>query len=183
MTAKPIQAADLSEIACRVEQEKQRWSHRVLVCGDTGCRASGSHGIHRLLKKEIEDRGLANSIEVMLTGCNGFCSVGPMLTIYPGGVWYQQLTAKDVPEIVEEHLGKGRFVERLMFKDPVTKEPVPGIDRIPYFTGQHLNIMRDMGTIDPENIEEYIWKNGYQGAAKALLELEPAAIIAEVKES
>ncbi len=180
---KKLKLADLEKIRERVAKEKEKFKYRALVCGDTGCRASGSLPIKDALKNAVEKAGLNGKVEIVLTGCNGFCSVGPLMTVFPEGVFYQRLEDKDVEEIVESHFGKDRPVERCMHKDPRSGEIFRTISEIPYFTLQHQRVMRAMGKIDPESVDEYIWWDGYAAAAKALIEMKPARIIAEIKES
>jgi len=153
----------------------------IMLCGGTGCTAAGSLKIKQALRKEIESRGLAGEINILLTACNGFCAQGPIMIVYPEKVFYQKLAVKDIPEIVEEHLIKGRPVERLMYKEPVKKLPLPVIQDIPFFNLQVLRALRNKGMIDPEKIEEYIARDGYQGAAKALTEMTPTQIIHKIK--
>ncbi len=174
---------DLTAIQEQVGKENQKFLLRLLVCGDTGCRASGHQAVWAALEQEIAKHQLGEDLQIIKSGCNGFCSVGPLLTVYPGGIFYQKLTAEAMPELVEQHFKKGKPVERLMFRDPVTGKIIPEVAKIPFFTHQYFRVMRHMGQIDPESLEEYIWKDGYRGAAKALLELTPTQIIAEMKTS
>jgi len=180
---KKLTLNDLKAIKDRVAKENAKYRLRLLVCGDTGCHASGSQAVWAALTEEVQKRGLEKEVQLVKAGCNGFCSVGPLMTIYPGGIFYQKLTAADMPELVESHFQKGKPVERLMYKDPVTAKVLPTVDKIPYFTLQHFRVLRHMGQIDPESIEEYFWKDGYLAAAKALLEMTPVQIIAEMKTS
>jgi len=180
---KKLMLNDLKAIKDRVASENAKYRLRLLVCGDTGCHASGSQAVWAALFEEVQKRGLGKEVQLVKAGCNGFCSVGPLMTIYPGGIFYQKLTAGDMPELVESHFQKGKPVERLMYKDSVTAKVLPTVDKIPYFTLQHFRVLRNMGQIDPESIEEYIWKDGYLGVAKALLEMTPTQIIAEIKTS
>ncbi|HXX57714.1 MAG TPA: NADH-ubiquinone oxidoreductase-F iron-sulfur binding region domain-containing protein [Thermodesulfovibrionales bacterium] len=155
----------------------------IMLCGGTGCTAAGSLKIRQTLKDEIKSRGLSSEINILLTACNGFCAQGPVMIVYPDKVFYQKVSMADVPIIVEEHLIKGRPVERLMYKEPVKKLPLPGIQDIPFFNLQVLRALRNKGMIDPEKIDEYIARDGYQAAAKALTEMTPERIIHEIKMS
>jgi len=151
-----------------------------LVCGGTGCHASGSLSVKKALVDELQNRGLADEIKVVETGCNGFCAMGPIMVVYPEGLIYMQITPEDIPEMVEEHFIKGRPVERLFYREPETAEVIPTMQEIPFFAHQELRVLRNRGLIDPENIEEYIARDGYAGMAKALTEMTPEQIVQEV---
>jgi NADH:ubiquinone oxidoreductase subunit F (NADH-binding)/(2Fe-2S) ferredoxin len=122
-------------------------------------------------------------VNIVLTGCNGFCAEGPIMTVYPDGTFYEKLKVEDIPVLVEEHLLKGRPVERLMYREPEKKLAVPVMRDIPFFNLQVLRALRNKGMIDPEKIEEYIARDGYQAASKALTEMTPEDIISTMKAS
>jgi len=155
----------------------------LMICGGTGCIATGGLKFKDALESELKQRGLEKEYKVIITGCNGFCAEGPIMTVYPEGIFYKQLKVEDIPLLVEEHLLKGRPVERLMYKEPEKKHAVPAMKDIPFFSLQVLRALRNKGMIDPENIDEYISRDGYQGAAKALLEMTPEQIYTVMKES
>ncbi len=155
----------------------------ILVCGGTGCRATGSEVIHPALVQEVQRRGLANEVLVVETGCNGFCAAGPIMVIYPEGTFYQKVTLDDVPLIIEEHLIKGRPIERLMYREPITEKPIPHIRDIPFFGKQVLIALKNRGLIDAEKIDEYIARDGYMGAGKALTQMTPDQVIQEMTTS
>ena len=155
----------------------------LLLCGGTGCIASGTDSLKKALDEELTRHGLEKEIRLIITGCNGFCAQGPVMLVKPEGFFYQKLKAEDIPELVEEHFLKGQPVERLFYKDPATRETIPKMDDIPFYTHQQLIVLRNRGIIDPENIDEYIAGEGYMGAAKALLEMAPEEIINEIKTS
>jgi NADH:ubiquinone oxidoreductase subunit F (NADH-binding)/(2Fe-2S) ferredoxin len=152
-----------------------------MVCAGTGCVSNRSLEFRGALQKEIEKRGLDNEIQVVTTGCNGFCGVGPLMVVQPDGIFYQQLSPKDVPHLVEEHFLKGRPVTKLMYVPPETRTPVPKMMDIPFFARQMLIALRNRGLIDPESIDEYIARDGYAGLAKALSQMTPGEILNEVK--
>ena len=156
---------------------------QLMLCGGTGCHASGTKEFQEALDKELQHQGLAEEIKIIETGCNGFCAVGPVMLVQPEGIFYQQLKTKDVPHLVEEHFLKGRPVKKLFYVEPASKETIPGMEQIPFFAHQMFWVMRNKGVIDPEVIDEYIARDGYFGAAKALQEMTPDQIIAEVKAS
>ncbi len=152
----------------------------LLICGGTGCHASGSILVRKALVDELQNRGLADEIKVVETGCNGFCAMGPIIVVYPEGIVYMQVTPEDIPEMVEEHFIKGRPLERLFYKEPETAEVIPTMQEIPFFAHQELRVLRNRGLIDPENIEEYIARDGYAGMAKSLTEMTPEQIVQEM---
>ncbi len=155
----------------------------LLVCAGTGCVSCGSFKIKDALEKEIRKRGLEDEVLVVTTGCNGFCERGPILMVHPDGIFYQKLTPEDVPVVVAEHLLKGRPVKKLMYIPPAEKEPIPKMKDIEFFKHQRLIVLRNRGRIDPEKIDEYIAFDGYEGLAKALTEMTPERIVAEITEA
>jgi NADH-quinone oxidoreductase subunit F len=155
----------------------------ILVCGGTGCRAAGSMEVIKAFAFEVEKRGLKDEVQIVETGCNGFCALGPIVVIYPEGIIYMQVAPEDTAEVVEEHILKGRPVERLLYREPVTEEVIPHMNDIPFFGLQELRVLRNRGLIDAERIDEYIARDGYLGASKALLEMTPEEIIEGVKKS
>jgi NADH-quinone oxidoreductase subunit F len=155
----------------------------LLLCGGTGCHASGSIAVKKALLAELETRGLAGEIKLVETGCNGFCAMGPIMVVYPEGVIYMLIKPADIPELVEEHLVKGRILERLLYREPVTEAIIPTMQDIPFFALQNIRVLRNRGLIDPEKIDEYIARDGYAGMAKALTEMTPEQIVQEVLDS
>ena len=154
---------------------------QLLICGGTGCHATGSIAVKEALEKEIEANGLSDTCKVVETGCNGFCAVGPLMVVHPEGTFYQKISAKAIPDIVQSHLVEGKPVEKFLFKDPGTKKRIPHQDDIPFFANQMPRALRNKGLIDPESIEDYIRNDGYQGAHKALTEMTPEEIIEQIK--
>lgn len=155
----------------------------VLVCGGTGCTSSNSLAIIDALESEIAKKGLQEEVKVVRTGCFGLCALGPIMIVYPEGSFYSQVKVEDVPEIVEEHLLKGRLVKRLLYDETVTMEDVKSLQETDFYKKQHRVALRNCGVIDPENIEEYIAFDGYMALAKCLKELTPAEVIQIVKDS
>ncbi len=154
-----------------------------LICGGTGCHASGTLKVKQALQAEIDKRGYSDQVRVVETGCNGFCALGPIMVVYPEGVIYMSMRPEDMPELVEEHLVKGRILERLLYKEPMTQELIPAMNDIPFFALQKLIVLKNRGRIDPENIDEAIARDGYAGMAKALTEMTSEQIIKEVLDS
>ncbi len=154
----------------------------LLLCTGGGCIASGALEVGAALREQIERQGLQGEIQVIESGCLGPCAVGPVAAVYPDGVFYQGICPDDAAEIVEEHLLKGRVVERLVRKTP-KGEAVPGLHEIDFFQKQVKIVLRNCGVIDPLRIEEYVARDGYQALSKALTEMKPDQVIAEVKKS
>ncbi len=154
-----------------------------MICAGTGCVANGSLKVKDALETEIIKRSLQNEIKIVLTGCNGFCAKGPVMVVYPEDIFYQQVKPEDVPHLVEEHFVKGRPVQKFLYTPPTDKKTIPVMNEIPFFKHQVLRALRNRSLIDAEKIEEYIARDGYMAAAKALTEMTPEQIVAEVKKS
>ena len=161
---------------------KQYRAH-LLVCAGTGCVSCGAFKVKEAIEKEIQKKKLQDEVMVIATGCNGFCERGPILMVHPDGVFYQQLKVEDIPFLIEEHLLKGRPVKKLMYIPPEEKEPIPRMKDIEFFKHQRLIVLRNRGRIDPEKVEEYIAFDGYEAMGKALSEMTPEKIVAEITAS
>ena len=155
----------------------------VLVCGGTGCTSSHSNEIIDALNANIQEKGLEEEIKVVKTGCFGLCALGPIMIVYPEGCFYSEVKVDDIPEIVEEHLLKGRIVKRLLYKETVEADNVKPLNETNFYKKQHRVALRNCGVIDPENIEEYIAYDGYAALAKALTEMTPQDVIQTVIDS
>ena len=153
----------------------------VLVCGGTGCTSNKSKFVQEAFTKELEKNKLNEEIKIVETGCHGFCEMGPLTIVYPDGTFYVRVRPEDVPEIVAEHLLKGRIVERLLYRAPVTEEQIPTYSEIPFYKKQKRNALRNCGSINPENIQESIARDGYEALAKVLFEMTPEQVIDEIK--
>jgi NADH:ubiquinone oxidoreductase subunit F (NADH-binding)/(2Fe-2S) ferredoxin/NAD-dependent dihydropyrimidine dehydrogenase PreA subunit len=157
--------------------------HHLLICAGLACITCGSLKVRERLEKELKDRGLESKVKVVITGCAGLCAEGPLMLVYPEGTFYRKLTPEDVSLIVEEHILKGKPVEKLFYKDPTRKVAIPRMKDIPFFGNQHPRVLRNQGLINPEDIDEYIARDGYEALHKALTQMTPGQVIAEVKES
>ena len=137
----------------------------VLICGGTGCTSSGSARLHTRLEEEIKAKGLENEVKVVQTGCFGLCALGPIMIVYPDGTFYSMVKEEDLPEIVEEHLLKGRPVDRLVYKDVAEGTEVSednySLNDTAFYKKQMRVALRNCGVIDPEIIDEYIAMDGY----------------------
>ncbi len=153
----------------------------ILVCGGTGCASSGSQEVQKAFHEELAKRSLDKEILVVQTGCHGMCEMGPIVVVYPEGTFYCRVQASDVAEIVQEHLVKGRPVPRLLYTASEDASKVPYYKDIPFYGKQHRIALKNCGYINPDNIEEYIARGGYEGLGKALTTMTPAQVIEEVK--
>ncbi|MFH1481474.1 MAG: NADH-quinone oxidoreductase subunit NuoF [Pseudomonadota bacterium] len=159
---------------------ERKYRAHLLLCAGTSCVANGSLHLRDALLEEIRKQSLQDEIYVATTGCNGFCAAGPLMIAYPDEIFYQKLTLEKVPYFVEEYLLKGRLVKEHLFVSPEAAERIPRIKDIGFFSNQILVALRNRGLIDPESIDEYIARDGYLGAAKALLEMTPDQIVQEM---
>lgn len=155
----------------------------ILVCGGTGCRASASKNIISRLEECLKERALEDEVQVIATGCFGFCEKGPIVKIMPDNTFYVQVKPEDAEEIVNEHIIKGRKVERLLYKEPEKKTTVSDSKHMGFYKKQLRIALRNCGFIDPENIEECIGRDGYAALAKCLTEMTPVEVIDEIKRS
>ncbi len=155
----------------------------LLVCGGTGCTASDSLTLVKMLKESIKKHEITNEVEVVVTGCFGFCEKGPILKVYPDNVFYVTVKPEDAEEIITEHVIKGRMVERLLYVEPNTKKRLEGQKSIPFYKKQIRIALRNCGFINPEDINEYIAADGYQALAKCLTEMSPDEVIDTVVQS
>ena len=160
-----------------------KFKTHILVCGGTGCTASLSDKIAKNLKDNLADKGLENEVQVILTGCFGFCEKGPIVKIMPDNTFYTEVKPEDAKEIIEEHIVQGRKVTRLLYTDPETKEHIADSKHMGFYKKQLRIALRNCGFIDPENIEEYIANDGYEALAKCLTEYTPEQVIDIIKKS
>jgi len=155
----------------------------VMMCGGAGCISSKCLDVVDALKEALSKNGIADQVQIILTGCMGPCDMGPVAIVYPDATFYRRLKPKDAEAIVEEHIMKGNLVQRLMYRSPGAKEPTPKVDDIDLFAKQKKVVLRNNFYIDPTSIEDYIANDGYAALGKALTKMQPAEIIEEVKKS
>ena len=155
----------------------------VLICHGTGCASGGAPKVLDAFKEELAKKGLEKEILVIATGCHGMCEFGPIVVVYPEGTFYSQVQPSDVADIVEEHLYKGRIVTRLLYREPISAQKVCHYKEIPFYGKQHRIVLSNCGYINPDNIDEYISRDGYQALGTCLVEMSPAAVIDEIKKS
>ena len=165
------------------EQTTDKYRLHLMICAGTACVSNKSFRVKEVLEEELKKQELEKEVLVVMTGCNGFCAVGPVMVVMPDGIFYHSVTEDVIPHLVEEHFLKGRPVKNLMFTPEKEEIVIPKMMDIGFFARQTLIALRNRGMIDPEKIDEYIARDGYKALAKALTEMTPEDIINEVKKS
>jgi len=178
-----VKEAATSKIVLRhYERQPSDKKFQILVCGGTGCTSSGSKAVCEAFQTAIDAKGLTDSVEVVVTGCHGFCELGPLVIVYPGGNFYVRVKAEDCEEIIQSTIVEGKLVERLLFQGRTGKTPRKTYKELAFYNLQQRLVLRNCGRINPEDIDEYIAGGGYEGLVKAM-EIGPEATLAEVKKS
>ncbi len=155
----------------------------IKVCGGTGCLALSSDEVAAAFEQELKAQGVEGSVEMKTTGCPGFCEQGPLVVIHPERIFYTRVQPKDVADIVSKTVIKGEIIDRLLYKDPLTGEKIVYETEVPFYKQQKRILLKNSGLIDPRKIEDYIAAGGYKALVKALFEMQPDEVIAEVKQS
>lgn len=155
----------------------------VLICGGTGCTASGSLSIEEKFKESLKKFELENEVDIVKTGCFGLCEAGPIVVVYPEGAFYSGVKAEDIERITEEHLLKGRIVKDLLFKDAIEEDVIKSVDEVKFYKRQKRIALKNCGVINPEVIDEYIAYDGYRALGQVLTEMSPQDVVDEVKRS
>jgi len=163
--------------------ENNAYKHYILVCGGTACESNKGNEIFEQLVAEAEKQGVKPEVQIVKTGCFGFCEMGPIVKVLPEDSFYVEVKPEDAHEIIAEHIIKGREVQRLLYKDDHHKKPVDAVEDIQFYQKQVRVVLRNCGFIDPESIDEYIAREGYQGLEHVLFDWTPEKIIEEVKTS
>ncbi len=186
------QTVSLSTVAADYGRSAGRIARRIIICAGTGCVANGSLQVHRVLKEKLRAAGLdavttielkddrAHDVHLSRSGCQGFCQMGPLVTIEPEGILYTRVQPGDVDDIVERTLQHGEIVDRLLYTEPGSGQSHRGHDDIPFYKLQQRTVLKPCGQLDPESVCEYIHARGYQAARKALCEMTPEAVCADV---
>lgn len=156
---------------------------QVLICGGTGCTSSGSDKIAKRLQEEIDKNGLTDEVMVVRTGCFGLCALGPIMIVYPEGTFYSMVKEDDIAEIVSEHLLKGRVVTRLVYDETIGENEIKSLKETNFYKKQHRIALRNCGVINPECIDEYIGRNGYEALGKVLKSMTPDEVIQTILDS
>jgi NADH-quinone oxidoreductase subunit F len=174
----------LSELRVSLQKALQKRERRLVsLCAGSGCGAYGTRKVYGALMDALARQGLEDEVEVKLTGCHGFCEKGPIMVIHPEGFFYPQVKETQVPEIVERTLRQGERIDRLAFRDPVTKKKISLEKDIPFYKRQQRVIFGRNGVIDPTSIQDYIAMDGYRALQKALFHMTAEEIIEEIKRS
>ena len=155
----------------------------ILVCGGTGCHSGGSGEVIEGIRDELRRRHLDGEVLVVPTGCHGMCELGPIVVVYPEGTFYCRVEPKDIAELVEEHIYKGRPVERLMYSGSEEMPIIPHYREIPFYSKQERIALANCGYINPDNIDEYIARRGYEGLGTVLSGMTPSQVIDTIKAS
>ena len=164
---------------------QERAAERIIasICGGSGCAAYGTQEVRETLEREVSKNGLNGKVEIKLTGCHGFCEQGPIMVIHPEGIFYPKVKAEDVSEIVSETIIKKKVVDRLLYRDPISKEKISKEKDVPFYRYQQRLIFGHNGIIDPTDIDDYIVLGGYSALVKALFSMAPEEIVETVKRS
>lgn len=150
---------------------------QLMLCAGTACVSTRSLEVKEAIAEQLKKHGLEEKVSIVLTGCNGFCAVGPVMTVLPDWTFYHSLTKDNVSKIIEEHLINGNVVKELLFHPPEGKEPQARLHDIDFFSNQTLVALRNRGVVDPERIDDYIARNGYFPLVKALTTMTPQEVI------
>ena len=174
---------ELTNIKNETNKLMSKFKYTVQLCGGAGCISANCLTVKDALLKEIAERGLQDTVLVNITGCIGTCALGPAMIVQPDGVFYSKLEPSDIPQIVDSHLISGTIVKEKTYKDKKTGGFIPFVKDIDFFKNQVKVVLEKCGSIDYSSIEQYIAKDGYMAAAKALKDMSPAEVIQEVKKS
>ena len=175
--------AELEELRKHMLAKRDTKKPCITICSGTGCRAYASEKVSTAFEEEIKKQGLDNTIDIKTTGCHGFCEKGPLVVILPGEICYVQVKPTDVAQIISQTIGESKILDQLLYTDPVTGEKAVHESEIPFYKNQTRLVFGNNSKIDPTNIDDYIVLGGYSALSKALFEMTPEEIIAEVKDS
>jgi len=166
-----------------IESERKRYTATISVCGGTGCHAHECGAVYEAFENEIIARDLSESIELKMTGCHGFCEMGPLVVIWPLDIFYKQVKPEDVPLIIDKSLLGDEVVEELLYHFPGNGKKAIKEGDIPFYSKQTRVLMEDNGKIDPRNIDDYVTQGGYAALAKALFEMDPEEVLDTIEKS
>lgn len=183
MTMRIESLQDLEKLRKTLLAKTDPTKARIRICAGTGCRACGSEEVIEAFNKEIASQGISADVEIKATGCHGFCERGTLIVLYPEGILYQMVKPEDVPEILKKTVGDKEIIEHLLYVDPVSGERITYEKDIPFYKSQRRTLLGMNPSIDPTEIDDYIALGGYRAAAKALTEMTPEEVVAEVKKS
>ena len=175
--------AELEELRKKILAKRNPNKHRITLCSGSACLATGSQDVARAIEDEIKKQGLENEVDVMKTGCHGFCERGPIAVIHPEEICYVNIKLEDVPEIISQTIKDKKVVDRLLYTDPATKEKIVRESEIPFYKNQERLVFGSNGTIDPKSLDDYLAIGGYSALAKSLSEMTPEQVLEEVKKA
>jgi len=155
----------------------------ITVCNGTGCHAYNAEKVVNALKSEVDRQGLKEKVLIKVTGCHGFCEIGPIVVVHPGKIFYQRVKEEDIPEVVSQTILNNKVIERLLYVDPISRDKFTHEDEVPFYNRQQRLIFGNNGQIDPTNIDDYLAIGGYMALAKALFEMSPQQVIDEIKQA
>ena len=181
--AKQASVAELEQQRERILAERDSSKPCIMVCGGTGCLALESDQVATAFERVIKEQGVEAKVELKTTGCPGFCEQGPLVVIHPEKIFYTRVKPQDVEEIISETIVNGNVVDRLLFEDPLTGEKIVHENDVPFYKEQTRILLKDSGLIDPQKIEDYLAVGGYKALEKALFEMTPEQVIAEIKQA
>ncbi len=181
---KVIRDSMAGEVALRTHgNASSKYERHVLVCGGTGCTSSGSPKIIEELEKEFAEKGLKDKVQIVKTGCFGLCERGPIMIVYPEGSFYSRVKVEEIPRIVDEHLIGGNPVKEFLYEETVVGDEIKSLDDTSFYKKQHRVALRNCGVINPENINEYIGRQGYEALGKVLTSMTPEDVIQTILDS
>lgn len=181
---KVIRDSMAGEVALRTHgNASSKYERHVLVCGGTGCTSSGSPKIIEELEKEFAEKGLKDKVQIVKTGCFGLCERGPIMIVYPEGSFYSRVKVEEIPRIVDEHLIGGNPVKEFLYEETVVGDEIKSLDDTSFYKKQHRVALRNCGVINPENIDEYIGRQGYEALGKVLTTMTPEDVIQTILDS
>ncbi len=175
--------SDLEALREKLQNDRKNFKSSIILCGGTGCRASGSRLLIDAVRDELVKRGLQKSVQMRTTGCHGFCEQGPIVVVEPGNTFYCHVSPGDTEEIIDKTVCKGEVIERLLYTDPVSGKTIQNESEIPFYRAQDRQLLAQNRQIDPHSIEDYIAIGGYSALAKTLAGITPEVIIEELKAS
>ena len=175
--------AELEELRKGILSKRDPNKPCITLCSGSACHASGSEEVAASVEEEIKKQGLSTKVDIRKTGCHGFCERGPIIVIHPEEICYLQIEPKDVPEIVSQTIKEKKVIERLLYTDPTTNKKVVHESEIPFYNNQERLVFGSNGKIDPKNIDDYLALGGYSALAKALSQMTPEKVLAEVKKA
>jgi len=175
--------SDLEKLRKSILAEKDPKAPSIAVCVSTGCEALGVKGCLKAFKEEFKKQGLEGKVEIKETGCLGFCEKGPRIVVYPEEIFYFQVKATDVPDIVSKTVMNKEAIDRLFYVDPITGKTAKNLSEIPFYKYQKRLLLDSNAKVDPKKIADYIALGGYTALAKALYQMTPEQVLEEVKKS